>query len=1129
MGQKYKVKDLVELKAIQSVIQLTSEGQKKEVYDQFVKTTDIKHYLSYFFSSIKAGEGGGIFLKGHYGSGKSHFLSYLSVLTEIEEENSLDQFFCIRLSLTEWRGDQSLEYIFYHSQNFEPDSSLNRTENIEALLKLIHLKRNKTKLLICIDELSEFLRSKTDVHQLSEDIRFLQFISEYASEHKSWVIGAIQEDIEGLGVASREVSLKLKDRYPIRWDFKKTHLSELIPARLLKHDCSKLDVLNKVHAYYYQLWPTYFTDQEVCVRIYPVHPLTLSFLIHLGQLFSEHRGALKFIEHVLANEVVKEGVTYTEQSCEKLITVDYLFDYFVHRLMEHIDLKEYYSKAWVHLSEKVNELELNEEDYHLAQRMIKVIILSSLDASREGISLDELSCALLFQIADSATITTTYLSEKIIDPLLVTVNYLVEENGLYYVDLQHKSNELLEHLVSQKRESLSVDSLNFWKPIMSIVSERQLDLKKVWEESSLTLKVKWLNSIREMSISWYHSDDETDIQILLPNEVLNEQDEARLYWVPNQLDEKTKTMLLDASIYLQFVEENPQTHIEKVALDEARRIIEASKQQWVETVLDLYKQGDWCLNNKMLQLDILWSQMHSFEESLEEPTYELLSHKHPGFRQVAPKVSFLNERMLTDIVELFVMEERVSESELKSKQLYEIVLAVLKPLGCIDKHKKDLRFIWDFAKSDFVASVENCLEEHKGNVEKLRGYLHEGYYGLDQRHIDFILWCMCVSKHKEAYRHGEKLDSHKLSFYNLSEIEFIKEVSVLNESILNTLKAHPFFEDIDQTYTGLTLQNELWSSFVQKLPMILEVELDINAGLENPELNVFHELFEQKKINVQNCSKLLDLKDLSADEGLSRLSEFKSQLNDLKGLLSWQKEYSSFLKRDASDFFMLRHYIEDESLEELPESKFWIKIIDERKNLLKELEHNESFSFSKIEQWNHSCECWVEAYKSCYTECHNNFYGSSQYDANYDHFESLVFDHGYLKEKTTQVKPCTRDMTQELKTKPFCRCHLNLKTPFTEESHQSSFEELLHQLKEHQCSEQYISMMKLSIENTDWKNAIKDWEVCYHDIQQKEAGVFSLNKSLASYNGKTMTKKEFLSQIEEELSQYSTHFIRIES
>ena len=83
-----KISDLIEVPEIRTVIQLKDLKEatlRRMILDSFVVTSEALKSLELILASFSGREGRGVFLKGHFGSGKSHFLSILSLLLRLPE------------------------------------------------------------------------------------------------------------------------------------------------------------------------------------------------------------------------------------------------------------------------------------------------------------------------------------------------------------------------------------------------------------------------------------------------------------------------------------------------------------------------------------------------------------------------------------------------------------------------------------------------------------------------------------------------------------------------------------------------------------------------------------------------------------------------------------------------------------------------------------------------------------------------------------------------------------------------------------------------------------------------------------------------------------------------------------
>jgi len=78
-----KLKELVELPQVKLVIDLDDiKRDPHGIISSFVLTGEVDESLCIILKRINEKKGCGIFLKGNFGSGKSHFLSYLSLILQ---------------------------------------------------------------------------------------------------------------------------------------------------------------------------------------------------------------------------------------------------------------------------------------------------------------------------------------------------------------------------------------------------------------------------------------------------------------------------------------------------------------------------------------------------------------------------------------------------------------------------------------------------------------------------------------------------------------------------------------------------------------------------------------------------------------------------------------------------------------------------------------------------------------------------------------------------------------------------------------------------------------------------------------------------------------------------------------
>lgn len=211
-----KLLDIIELSDVRLVIELDdAERDLQGILNSFILTDEVENGLRSILHKIEEGKGYGAFIKGNFGSGKSHFLSFLYLLLKDKAHPILKDYKRLqalplqifKIPLVRYPASLNLEGILLQQMNY--------TERVVDREKLFQELFNRPTIII-IDELSEFLRSKPSPPQFYEDVRFLQFLGEFSMRHPLWVIASLQEWIEETGHISSSIFNRIKDRYPLR-------------------------------------------------------------------------------------------------------------------------------------------------------------------------------------------------------------------------------------------------------------------------------------------------------------------------------------------------------------------------------------------------------------------------------------------------------------------------------------------------------------------------------------------------------------------------------------------------------------------------------------------------------------------------------------------------------------------------------------------------------------------------------------------------------------------------------------------------------------------------------------------------------------------------------------------------
>jgi hypothetical protein len=297
-----KYKDLIDFEPINEVVQFSKtneEDYQKNLVKTFVFSKSIKNNLipaivqNLDFTNTQ--ETFGIQVVGNYGTGKSHLMSLVSLISE--DESLLDYvkdqdvkkhlskisggFKVLRFELG---NTESLwEVITYQLEQFldqngvdfsfdskSPDSF---QKKIQLMMAEFEAQYPNKGLMIVIDEMLSYLKSRAEATKLNLDLQVLQALAQASSKTRFKIMFGVQELIyqsPEFQFAANMLS-KVSDRY-IDITIRKEDVAYIVKNRLLKkNEHQKKDVRNHLDKFL-----KFFTDMhaktEDYVELFPVHP-----------------------------------------------------------------------------------------------------------------------------------------------------------------------------------------------------------------------------------------------------------------------------------------------------------------------------------------------------------------------------------------------------------------------------------------------------------------------------------------------------------------------------------------------------------------------------------------------------------------------------------------------------------------------------------------------------------------------------------------------------------------------------------------------------------------------------------------------------------------------------------------
>jgi hypothetical protein len=562
--------DLIEVPPLRTVIQLADTQRQElhgELLDQFVFTQDITHLFQRLLHALAQPRGLGAFLKGHYGSGKSHCLAFLHQLLAGNERAwqrlpaelhnpsvRQNRWILVSVPLFAYSAEHTLEQVVFQALEDElarhlaeppvlaegsrllehfrtyllpvyasrlhgfselppaqalrrarqflrelPDNPLRLSYDRRQAMTLLSESLGDFRLVLLLDELSEFMRSKdpnSAAHR--EDVRFLQFLGEWSDKLPLWIVASLQHSLEELGYGQESSALRIRERYPLRIELSTRHLGDLIAGRLIRHKAHTEGSLRKLWSDLNRLYPDLIPQADF-LRIYPVHPATLELLEQITPLFSRQRGVVDFVHAQVAGDPLRGVEGMLNGPADQLLTPERLFDHFREHFSDRAELAAYESTCWAYYERELPNLFSQDRERELAAAVVKVLILAAISPLAMDTSAERLSLMLARRLSrvDPKT-NLAFLQQKVLDVLLQRGAYIVRRDQNYALDLQANLNQIVGQRVRQVRQQQRPN----WEAAAVLVNRPELPLADLVGRPPQGVKLRWRHAQREGLWAW---------------------------------------------------------------------------------------------------------------------------------------------------------------------------------------------------------------------------------------------------------------------------------------------------------------------------------------------------------------------------------------------------------------------------------------------------------------------------------------------------------------------------------------------------------------------------------------------------------------------------------------------------
>ena len=494
------LRDILSVRPHPTVVRLEhlSGTEAQWISASYVLTQEVSIHLTALKQTLCQPVGRGVFVIGHYGSGKSHFLAYLTQQLQRGEFIAQPPT-VVTLSLLNFRSELSLERIVGAELKLS-DEHVDRRDAWAALAD-----RYPSGLLLIIDELSEFLRSKSSPNAFNEDVRFLQFMAEWAAGQRFWIVCAMQEQIEHTGDLEYTLYRKIKDRYSLRLMLSPAHVRDLISDSILLKNADYETVVNKLIADLKPIFSAAALDYSTLARIYPLHPATLALLEEIRDRFSQSRGIVDFVTSILLGNPARELPPFLDQPIGSFVTPDLIVDHFRDLFELQPEFLALAQQFFPFYQRHLAELFTTDTQRLLAWRLLKLLVLVSLSPVRQSLTAEEAAQWLLLTAAKLDPQKNRQIIERVLNQLVEKGRFVTQQAQGYTLNLSDNSAERFDKLLERELAALPNDNVTIMETLAAALPKDGFNPFVLPREQWQPRRVRW--HFHERTYGVYFGDD----------------------------------------------------------------------------------------------------------------------------------------------------------------------------------------------------------------------------------------------------------------------------------------------------------------------------------------------------------------------------------------------------------------------------------------------------------------------------------------------------------------------------------------------------------------------------------------------------------------------------------------------
>ncbi len=770
------IADLVQVAPVETVVRL--DGRPGRL-SELVLTDDVLTALSAVLDaaggardgSRGGSRGGAFFLVGHFGSGKSHLLAALTELMSepqrdlpagwdrdiVRRAQLLRPALAVPIPLVEHRSGAILEDLAlgraWTALGREPEQSSAGTDRRAAWESLLSAatEAGRGTLFVVLDELSEFLRAK-QATALVEDLRFLQFLGEWAIGRPVVVVAALQESIEEVANVSQRELTRVRDRYRTL-GLSMRHVEDLVRGRLLRLRPGAEGLIEQAYRTLQSAFPQWDVPLERFARCYPVHPGTLSLLEGLRFVFSQQRGVVDFICRQMIGDAAAGIPAWQGRGYLDLLTPDRVFDHFRGRLQERSETRRLAEAVVPYWERAVHEVFPEPRDAALGLQATKLLCLlaaSPLERPRSGRELAHLLLARVSSLDPGANLA--FFEEAVLRPLAARGAYVVAKPGMpsvYSVELEANAAETALARMTQARAELAPGDRRVVRTLIDMGSSPALPLQLLADVGPSRRELLWQNTLRRLLVAFVRVPELTvaDAQEFVAQARSIGAEGAVLIGEPElageggggddlgqqarAVAEATGRVAIWAPCALgpDDSESALELHARRVVLTQAK-VEGHTEAGGLSDLLERSAQGDAARARELLRrsyfggilaagggaapVDLPSLAGLAFDRLLANFAEPLLSAIHPRHREIAPQGELVGERLVRQLIVEVIPQQRITTAAADRSQLRPLLTGYLVPMGLVRRRGEAWVVAPDPARSPALSETLRLVADPDG-------------------------------------------------------------------------------------------------------------------------------------------------------------------------------------------------------------------------------------------------------------------------------------------------------------------------------------------------------------------------------------------------------------------------------